>query len=195
MMIRAPSLHINYKLGYIKSQEKFWHLTVFYFSIHYYETIFGVIMMYGERLRVLREERGLKIYDISHLLGFDKDSYGKYEREYTTIPIGHLNTLCDYFQVSFDYIFGFSSDKQYSAEKAVDPNLAGQRLKEFRKEFRLTQTELGKVLGCSYGTIAGYERGRYLIATPFLYTICSKYHISADYLLGKIDQPKYINYS
>ena len=33
----------------------------------------------------------------------------------------------------------------------------------------------------------------FLIATPFLYTICKKYNISADYLLGKIDNPKYLN--
>ena len=57
---------------------------------------------------------------------------------------------------------------------------------------KLTQSKLADNLGCSYGTIAGYERGRYLIATPFLYQICKTYRISADYLLGKIDNPKYL---
>ena len=36
------------------------------------------------------------------------------------------------------------------------------------------------------------EKGKYLISIPFLYTICKKYNISADYLLGKIDNPKYL---
>ena len=151
-------------------------------------------MNYGEKLKELREEKGLKIYDISRFLNFDKDTYGKYEREYNTIPIIHLNTLCNYFNVSLDYIFNISNIKQYQNYKEnIDLKIAGARLKEFRKENKLTQSGLGKILGCSYGTIAGYEIGRYLIATPFLYTICKKYNISADYLLGKIDSPKYLN--
>ena len=150
-------------------------------------------MNYGEKLKELREYKNLKIHDISKLLGFDKDTYGKYEREYITIPITHLNTLCNYFNVSLDYIFGFSKTKQHlNTKKNTDLNLSAIRLKELRKEHKLTQTQLGKVLGCSYGTIAGYERGRYLIATPFLYTICKKYNISADYLLGKTNNPKYL---
>lgn len=28
------------------------------------------------------------------------------------------------------------------------------------------------------------------IATPFLYTICKEYNVSADYLLGKINKPQ-----
>lgn len=146
-------------------------------------------MNYGEKLKELREEKELKIYDISNLLGFDKDTYGKYEREYNTIPIIHLNTLCNYFNVSLDFVFGLSNKKKYQHSKEnVDFKIAGSRLKKFRKENKLTQIQLGKILGCSYGTIAGYELGRYLIATPFLYTICKKYNISADYLLGKVDE-------
>ena len=40
--------------------------------------------------------------------------------------------------------------------------------------------------------LANYERGRNVIATSFLYTICTRYNISADYLLGKINNPKYL---
>ena len=32
--------------------------------------------------------------------------------------------------------------------------------------------------------------GKNIIATPFLYTICKKYNISADYLLGKTNTKK-----
>ena len=69
---------------------------------------------------------------------------------------------------------------------------SGNRLKEFRKENKLTQTKLASILNTTQSVIADYERGRYFISTPFLYTICKKYNISADYLLGRIDNPKYI---
>jgi len=65
------------------------------------------------------------------------------------------------------------------------------RIKSFRKENNLTQEKLASILNISDGTIAGYECGNNIIATPFLYDLCKKYHVSADYLLGRIDyQPK-----
>ena len=150
-------------------------------------------MIYAFKLKELREEKNINQLELSKTLNIDNSVYAKYEKEYEIIPIKHLNTLCNYFNVSFDYIFGFTNDLNYpNMLKEIDTKKSGTRLKELRKEHKITQTILGDELNCSYGTIAGYEIGRYLIATPFLYTICKKYHISADYLLGKIDSPKYL---
>ena len=150
-------------------------------------------MIYAFKLKELREEKNINQLELSKTLNIDNSVYAKYEKEYEIIPIKHLNTLCNYFNVSFDYIFGFTNDLNYpNMLREIDTKKSGTRLKELRKEHKITQTILGDELNCSYGTIAGYEIGRYLIATPFLYTICKKYHISADYLLGKIDSPKYL---
>lgn len=149
--------------------------------------------MYRERLQELREEKELKIQDISRLLNFEKDTYGKYEREYVIIPIKHLNTLCNYFDVSIDYIFKFNNQNKYELSNAeIDKEKMKWRIKEFRKEFNLSQVKLAQILNIANGTIAEYERGTNIIATPFLYTICKNYGISADYLLGKVDEPKYL---
>ena len=150
-------------------------------------------MIYAFKLKELREEKNINQLELSKTLNIDNSVYAKYEKEYEIIPIKHLNTLCNYFNVSFDYIFGFTNDLNYpNILREIDTKKSGTRLKELRKEHKITQTILGDELNCSYGTIAGYEIGRYLIATPFLYTICKKYHISADYLLGKTDTPKYL---
>ena len=109
-------------------------------------------------------------------------------------PIKHLNTLCNYFDVSLDYIFSFTNIKQYPNNKNIDLILLAKRIKETRKENKLTQIKLANILNVANGTVANYETARYLIATPFLYTICKKYNISADYLLGKIDTPKYFHW-
>ena len=150
-------------------------------------------MNYGARLEELRESKKLSLQDISKLLGFYKDTYGKFEREYITIPLIHLNTLCNFFDVSIDYILGFMDIKKYqNAKNEIDLKLSGIRLREFRKEQKLSLVQLSDILGCSYGTIATYETNKNLIATHFLFQICKKYHISADYLLGKTDNPKYL---
>ena len=133
--------------------------------------------------------------DIANLLKIDRSQYGKYENEYTTIPIKHLNTLCNYFNISLDYIFSLTDNKQYNNSKN-DINLleSGKRLKEFRKENKITQTKLADFLTTSFSNVSAYERSINIISTTYLYAICKKYNISADYLLGKIDSPKYLNY-
>ncbi|MCM1053684.1 MAG: helix-turn-helix domain-containing protein [Ruminococcus sp.] len=150
-------------------------------------------MLYKERLKELRERNNLKQKDLLNVINLSDTQFSNYENEIEIMPIKHIDTLCDYFDVSFDYIFSFTNVKQYSTSfRQIDKQEVGKRLKEFRKENKLTQVKLADILNIGNGTIADYERGRYLIATPFLYTICSKYKISADYLLGKVDSPKYL---
>ena len=66
-------------------------------------------MIYKKKLIELREEKELKQYEIANILGIYKGLYNQYETEYEIIPIKHLNTLCNYFHVSFDYLLGFAN--------------------------------------------------------------------------------------
>ena len=150
-------------------------------------------MLYKDKLIELRENKNLKQREVANLINTDRSVYGRYEKEYQIIPIKHLNTICNYFDVSLDYIFSFSKNINYKyAKQNIDKNIMGIKLKEFRKENKITQDKLAEFLKTSQSTIADYERGKNYIPTPFLYTICKKYNISADYLLGKIDHPKYL---
>ncbi len=150
-------------------------------------------MIYKKRLIELREEIDLKQYEIANVLGIYKGLYNQYETEYEIIPIKHLNTLCNYFNVSIDYILQLTNKINYpNSLDEINISESGKRLKEFRKEKKLTQEKLAKELNMARSALANYERGRNVIATPFLYQICKKYNISADYLLGKIDEPKYL---
>lgn len=149
--------------------------------------------MYSNRLKQLRERQGVTQKELANIIKVQRPVYTQYENEYTTIPCLHLNTICNYFDVSIDYIFEITDNKQYKkGKKESDKILSGQRLKEFRKDNKLTQEKLAKLLNTTHSVISDYERGRFLISTSFLYTICKKYNISADYLLGKIDKPKYL---
>ena len=148
-------------------------------------------MLYGEKLKELRESNDIKQIDLCKILDISNNGYWNYENEYQIIPIKYLNTLCNYFNVSIDYIFSFTNTSQYENNiEEIDNILAGRRLKEFRKDNKLTQEKLASILNTVHSVITKCENGSQLIATPFLYTICKKYNISADYLLGKIDTPK-----
>ncbi len=150
-------------------------------------------MIYKERLADIREDLGLKQEELAKVLNIKRNTYTQYETEYVIIPIKHLNILCNYLNVSIDYLFGLNDDLNYEdTVENIDMDLSARRLKEFRKENKLTQIKLGEILSASPAVIVHHENKRHILATPYLYMICKKYHISADYLLGKIDNPKYL---
>ena len=150
-------------------------------------------MKYGEILSKIRLEKGYTQEQVASILNIDRTTYNHYEVQENIIPIKHLIPLVNYLNVSLDYLFGFVLEEQYNdIIFDIDKIKAGSRLKEFRKENNLTLKELAEDLNTTFSNVAWYEKGRNLVATPFLYMICLKYKISADYLLGRIDKPKYL---
>jgi len=151
--------------------------------------------MYKNRLKEIRMNLNIKQSEVADYLQISTSSYGTYENEIDIMPIKHLNTLSNYFNVSIDYLFSFTHIKSYSIfNKEIDEIKSGLRLKEIRQSNKLTQIKLSEMLNTDNSTISKYEKGINTIATPFLYDICKKYNISADYLLGKIDNPKYLEF-
>ncbi len=149
--------------------------------------------MYGIKLKNFRESKNITQYKVAQYLRLHEGRYSQYETECDIIPLKHLIKVCDYFNFSLDYIFDFTDKIKYKTiQNQIDPKIVGNRLKELRKELDLTQENLAQFLNTTKSVISGYEIGRRLISTSFLYAICKKYNISADYLLGKIDNPKYL---
>jgi len=68
--------------------------------------------MYFQRLRDLREDRDLLQRDIAKILGITQTVYSRYERGATDIPTRHLVVLCDFFNVSSDYLLGIHLDSR-----------------------------------------------------------------------------------
>ena len=150
-------------------------------------------MNYGTIIKKLREEQNKTQQEIASILGIARQTYNHYEIQDSIIPLKHLNNLANYYNVSIDYIFKLTKQRKYSNfKKEININLSKERLKAFRKEQKLTQVKLANILNTFHTVIVDYEHGKNLIATPFLYTICKKYNISADYLLGKTNDPKYL---
>ena len=149
-------------------------------------------MNYGDKIKALRERYGFTLTSVAKYLKIDKSLYFRYENEEQTIPLKHLISLADYFKVSLDYLFNFTDKKIYKKINiGIDKTKAGKRLKEFRKNNKITQLDLAKLLNTNRSLLSNYENGIYLISTSFLYEICKKYNVSADYLLGRIDDPIY----
>ena len=59
------------------------------------------------------------------------------------------------------------------------------RLRELRKQHGLTQDELGQALGVQKAAICKYETGRVPLPNDALMQLCSIFHVTADYILGR----------
>ena len=64
---------------------------------------------YRQRIRDLREDAGLNQTEIAKVLGTSQTMYSCYERGAVELPVRHLLTLCKFYQVSADYILGFTN--------------------------------------------------------------------------------------
>lgn len=150
-------------------------------------------MEYTHILKELREKNNLTQKEMGNILNITRGLYSQYEIADKIMPLNHLNILSNYFNISIDYLLGLSTKKQYSNTKnEMSIQRLSNRLKEFRKERKLTQEKLAQELNTSHSVISSYEKGKTFILTSFLYAICKKYNLSADYLLGKTDHPKYL---
>ena len=140
------------------------------------------------KIKDLRDEHDLNQIKAAEIMGVSKSTYARWETDEAIIPLVHLNNLCNYFDVSMDYITGLSKQKNYSiTNKKLNKELIGKRLKEFRTSHSLTQEKLAKEINTSHSTISGYEHGKNMILTAFAYNIAKKYKISLDWLCGRID--------
>ena len=146
-------------------------------------------MFNANRIKSIRIESGNTQTETAKFLNVSRSSYGMWENGSEIIPIKRLIDFCGLYKVRVDYILELTNNKKRTRNK-FNIDIAGLRLKEFRTNFSLTQSDLANYLNTVKTVICGYEKGRYLIATPFLYSICTKYQISADYLLGRIKSSK-----
>ncbi len=68
-------------------------------------------MTYAQKLKDLRQERGLSQADIASVLGTSQQYYGKYENGLRPLPIEHLVTLCKFYKVSADWLLGLKEGR------------------------------------------------------------------------------------
>lgn len=92
-------------------------------------------MELSERLKELRIKRGLSQYDLAKKLGVSKSTISMIEVGSRQPSIEMMETLCDYFNVSMDYLRGKEDISLY----LLDPDLAdiASKLSEDKELYEL----------------------------------------------------------
>lgn len=69
-------------------------------------------MEYHERLRGLREDADKTQKEVAAFLGATYQYYNKYEMGIRPIPFERIIMLAEYYNVSIDYIAGFTKERK-----------------------------------------------------------------------------------
>ncbi len=64
----------------------------------------------NKRLKDLREDNDLFQKDIAKYLKISQQYYSEYEKGNRELPLRHFYSLCIFYNVSADYLLGFSDE-------------------------------------------------------------------------------------
>ena len=145
--------------------------------------------IFFKRIHDLRVDNDLKQKDIAHILNVNVNTYPHWESGMYEIPIDMIDSLTIIYNCSLDYLTGLSNVRD-SFTKKYNPEEIYIRLKKLRKSLKLSQIEIGNILGFGQMNYSRYETGKVLIPFSKLYLIAKTFNISLDYLLGKNDDSK-----
>ena len=136
-----------------------------------------------ERIRYVREMLDFSGRQLAKELNLSKSTISRWETGEKVIPLKHLITLCNMANISIDFALGLSNDRtKITQERKLDSNLIGKHLRMLREQKRITQTDLASLVNTSQSTMSSYENGKTTILTAFLYSICKRYKVSADWI-------------
>ena len=86
-----------------------------------------------KRMKYIREDRDLTQKQVAEILGVARSTYTGWETGKDTIPLIRLSQLCDFYNVSIDYITGIFNIKKYNTtNKIINKKDVGKNLKKIR---------------------------------------------------------------
>ena len=91
------------------------------------------------RIRDLREDRDLRQIDVAKETGIDQKTLSNYETGKTNPDSYAIIKLCDFFDVSADYLIGRADERQTKIGKIED------RISDISKSLEIIMEELKKI--------------------------------------------------
>ena len=143
-----------------------------------------------KRIRALRERIGYSQIEIAKMLGVNRSLIALWENGYANISLKQLIKLAYIYQVPIDYLLGIIEeidDYEYHYIDTMDLKSIGLKLKEIRKTNKMTQDKFAQKIDTKRSSISYYEIGRMMISTADLKQICETFGVSADYIVGNIN--------
>ena len=72
----------------------------------------SVMDIFAERIKLLREERGLGVQEAAAMMGISHSALSMYENKKRTPDIEICNLFADFYGVSGDYLLGRTNERR-----------------------------------------------------------------------------------
>lgn len=96
----------------------------------------------GDRLRDLRESHNLKQTDVANELCISNKILSSYERNISMPTIDNLKNLCEFYNVSADYLLQIELSKEEPApDESLDPVILSPEQKKILSYYERLNTE------------------------------------------------------
>ena len=124
---------------------------------------------------------------MSEILKISRSTYAGWENGIDPISLSKLNSFCNYFNISLDYICSISPETNYEKyKKEINVKEIGKRIKHIRLIHGDTQKVVADILNVDQSNYSKYEHGKIVIRTYILVEFAKHYKVSMDWLCGKV---------
>ena len=130
--------------------------------------------MINNNLKYAREELEMTQEELGFVFGVSKNTVSGWENAHDTMPFNKLIKFCNLYDYSLDFICGFTRKNIKYDKIKTNKTKIGKKLKELRKDLKLSQQALVDDCKFSQATYRTYET----------------YNISMDYLVGRTNNKK-----
>lgn len=144
-----------------------------------------------EIIKELRDYYDKTQQEMADILNVGRSTYAGWENGIDSIPLLKLNELCNYYEISLDYICGLTNNKKINKNNnVIDMVNIGIKLKEIRTLNKDTQDTTAKAIGIDQSTYSRYEQGQTMITVYQLIEFAKHYNVSIDYICNKSKNPE-----
>lgn len=153
--------------------------------------------MFGKRLRELREARNLsmdkmiELYNEKYNAKMNKSTLSRYENGLQNPIYTVVKNLANFFDVPVDYLSGSndSNKKTFSVDEMFkllnNESDIKERLKNRRKELKLTMLDIANYVGVSEATISRWESGEIeKLPSTALKSLAKILRTTPEYIMG-----------
>ena len=124
------------------------------------------------RIKELRQSLGLSQKQVAEILFVNQTAVSQWERGVTTPTKEKLIKLANIFNTSIDDLLSMQKDTIAS------------RISQLRKYKKLSQAQLGKIVGAAQNTVCNWENGNRAPNFEMTQRLADFFNVSIDYLLG-----------
>lgn len=143
----------------------------------------------GDRIRMLREERGMRQGELADMVGCTGQVISNIERGYTGAKQGLVSKLAEFFHVPAGYLLGNTDDRWIEDNETSDVTLVSSRIREQMENTSKTEEDIKKATGLSDEECSAVLSGSERPSSSILSRLAKELGTTSDYLIGKSPYP------